>query len=197
MNYHEITISGRQIKLIPLGDCACGCGGKTGISRQKRRGYAKGVPVRFISGHNSPKGKDNPAWLGRKIDSRGFPQIWRPDHPKASNGYISEYRYKAEKALGKPLPPKVVVHHYTPDQLVICQDQSYHFLLHQRQKAYENCGHADWLKCSYCQKYDKPENIYNQPGKRQSDHHKECRREHRRVIRLGSKLSANGEKVAR
>lgn len=57
----------------------------------------------------------------------------------------------AEKALGKKLPSGAVVHHmnkqradnHTPYNLVICQDQSYHLLLHRRMREYELYG-----KCS-------------------------------------------------
>ena len=69
--------------------------------------------------------------------------------PKTSAGYVlltinGERKYEhvwlAEKALGKPLPPKAIVHHlneipddnYTPFNLVICPDQKYHMLLHKR-----------------------------------------------------------------
>lgn len=50
------------------------------------------------------------------------------------------HRLRAERALGKPLPGKVVVHHadgskHPNAQLVICQDQAYHMLLHARMRA--------------------------------------------------------------
>ena len=46
---------------------------------------------------------------------------------------------RAEKALGKPLPPGAVVHHADGTKgddapLVICQDQGYHGLLHRRMR---------------------------------------------------------------
>ena len=45
------------------------------------------------------------------------------------------HRVRAEQALGRPLPPKAVVHHADGSRadhapLVICQNQTYHLLLH-------------------------------------------------------------------
>lgn len=46
---------------------------------------------------------------------------------------------RAERAFGRPLPPRAVVHHADGTRrddapLVICQDQRYHFLLHARMR---------------------------------------------------------------
>lgn len=38
---------------IPYGYCHCGCGQKTPLSKEARRGYAKGEPLKFIHGHNA------------------------------------------------------------------------------------------------------------------------------------------------
>jgi hypothetical protein len=66
----------------------------------------------------------------------------------------------AEKALGKPLPKGAQVHHVDYDRsndsnenLVICQNVSYHKLLHRRTDALNACGNANWLRCSKCGKY--------------------------------------------
>lgn len=72
----------------------------------------------------------------------------------------------AEMILGKKLPAGAVVHHIDgnkqnnwPCNLLICPDQAYHKLIHQRADALEACGHADWLKCKFCKQYDAPENL--------------------------------------
>lgn len=49
------------------------------------------------------------------------------------------HRITAEAALGRPLPPKAVVHHTDGTRsekstLVICENQSYHVLLHLRMR---------------------------------------------------------------
>lgn len=66
------------------------------------------------------------------------------------------HRVRAELTLGKPLPARAVVHHVEGDkgdftQLVICQDQAYHRLLHARTRIVRAGGHPDieWL-CSRC-----------------------------------------------
>lgn len=66
------------------------------------------------------------------------------------NRYRMAHVLKAEKALGKPLPKGVIVHHVNGDpadndapwNLVVCPDQDYHLLLHRRAQAlgYEPAG---------------------------------------------------------
>lgn len=72
----------------------------------------------------------------------------------------------AETALGKPLPDGAEVHHVDGDRLnndrsnlVVCQDNAYHKLLHIRTRALKACGNPNWRKCTYCQEYDAPENL--------------------------------------
>lgn len=77
-----------------------------------------------------------------------------------------EYIKVAEAALGKRLPTGSIVHHWdrnklnsTPENLLICPDQSYHLLIHQRMRAYDACGHADWLLCKRCGEYGDPKTL--------------------------------------
>lgn len=69
-----------------------------------------------------------------------------------------EHRVIAERALGKPLPKEVEVHHHDNNgrnnqngNLVICQDHAYHYLLHRRQRIVALGGNPNtqhW--CGFC-----------------------------------------------
>jgi hypothetical protein len=159
---------------IPYGHCHCGCGLKTRVSEESNRhfGYIKGEPLKYIHGHRNKM--PNSRWTG-ETQSGGYKLIRCPDHPRADErGYVRE-------ALGKLLPEKAIVHHGNGTKisgpLVICQDEQYHRLLHQRMRAHEACGHAGWRKCQFCQRYDDPEKL--RFGKRTIWHH-ECRKQLRR-----------------
>lgn len=118
--------------------------------------------------------------------SQGYRLVYAPDHPRASSkGYALEHIVMAEQALGRPLPAGVQVHHVDMDRgrnvgnLVICQDQAYHQLLHRRTNALMECGNANYVRCAYCSRYDDPSNLVNH-GPRANPElqmcHRECRR---------------------
>lgn len=88
-------------------------------------------------------------------------------HPRAdSSGNVLEHIIIVEKALGKHLTDKAEVHHVNEiktdnrnENLVICQDRTYHALLHLRKRALLACGNADWRKCVRCKSWDAMENL--------------------------------------
>ena len=106
------------------------------------------------------------------------------------NGYLVTYVNKeeiqvhtliAETALGKKLPKGAAVHHVNEVKtdnknrnLVICQDASYHRLLHLRQRALNECGNVNYSRCQFCNEWDDPKNMYIKPGEYEA-FHRSCR----------------------
>lgn len=101
---------------------------------------------------------DKRGWGRRSISSHGYALIKYVGHPRAfSNGYVYEHILVAESALGHPLPDGAQVHHVNgdkldnaPSNLVICENNAYHKLLHFRQRAYEASGNVEHVKCKLC-----------------------------------------------
>lgn len=120
--------------------CACGCGRPTSIAAQtdRRLGHIKGQPVRYIAGHNNQKAD---------VD-------YRPVY--VDGRVVKIHRLRAERALGKPLPPGAEVHHADGSKsdtapLVICQDSAYHKLLHARMRVKAAGGNPNTqVLCATC-----------------------------------------------
>ena len=83
---------------------------------------------------------------------------FQPFHPKANSwGAVRTHILLAEEALGRLLPEGAQVHHVdedkgnnSPGNLVICQDQTYHRLLHLRTAAYRATGDPTQRRCVFC-----------------------------------------------
>ena len=91
----------------------------------------------------------------------------------------------AERVIGKQLPKGAVVHHVDGkgtnnigSNLVICPSQAYHMMIHARERALDECGHADWDRCCFCGKHDNSENLRKHKNGRTQ--HLSCRNKYDR-----------------
>lgn len=97
------------------------------------------------------------------IDQEGRIRIRIKNNPRVNkNGYIYEHDLIAFQILGGRLPPKVVVHHIDNNKtnnhhsnLVICQDNGYHLLIHRRERAFMATGNPNLRYCYQCHEWKK------------------------------------------
>ena len=175
LKIHLINEERRKLPLMENKFCQCGCGIQIDSSKVFAWGHnRKGKRNKMIL-----YGRDNPNWKGGKgyISTDGY-------HVRSVNNGIRIiiHREIVEKVLGKPLQLNSVIHHFDENRennrnnnLIVCQDQAYHLLLHKRMLALQASGHVDWLRCYFCKQYDSPENIHS--GKRMQ-YHTKCTREY-------------------
>lgn len=134
---------------------------------------------------------------GRMLDKRGYVLALAKGHPRANrDGYVWEHVLVAEKSLGRFIPPDHPIHHVDgnpannePSNLVVCEDQAFHRLLHQRTDALQACGDANALKCNICGSYDRQDEIqeYSHRGVGRCGRHASCNRVHVRLATRAKK----------
>lgn len=171
------------------GACECGCGLPTKVSPRTnvQRGYVEGQPRRFAEGH-----------ARRRPNYRHYRRV------KSGDQLVRIHRVRAEKALGKPLPPNAVVHHADGSigdtaPLVICQDNTYHKLLHVRMRVRAAGGdpNTDAI-CSKCRLPKPLSEFTKNRTTRNGRHHacRDCRRDtdllRYRVLKASSAPRAKG-----
>lgn len=111
---------------------------------------------KYCSGSCAKAQENHPCWRGgRTVNSDGYIRV------SICKGVEDrEHILVAEKALGRPLPRHAVVHHVdenkqnnSKNNLVICENRSYHKLLHQRMSLREIGGDLRTQKrCYGCKK---------------------------------------------
>lgn len=123
------------------GLCECGCGLPAPLAKysRKSKGIVAGQPLRFRLNHHRSK------------------HISKYRTMQVDGGTKAVHRAIAERAVGRPLPRSVVVHHvdHDPDsrspRLVICQNQGYHKLLHARERIARAGGNPNTQRiCAGC-----------------------------------------------
>ena len=108
-----------------------------------------------------------PNWRGGiKKGVKGW-LVFCPDHPYTNPKYpyLPAARLMVENALGKYLLKKQPIHHVDGDcyenkrgNLVLCEDNAYHKLLHLRMRALKAYGNSKARKCPYCKEWDTTDN---------------------------------------
>ena len=113
---------------------------------------------------------------------RGTGTVTKYGHVRMAKNGVQKMQHVsiAEEALGRELPDGVVVHHAdcnpsnnTPSNLVICPSQAYHFLLHRRINAINECGNPDYRKCYICKEYDPADVLFI--TNRDETYHRACK----------------------
>lgn len=142
---------------------------------------------------NHRRGSLSNKWKGgRNVTANGYIEITIESHPRRNQrGYIFEHIVVTERILGKFLPPGAVVHHVDenkqnnfPSNLVICQNETYHQLIHQRKRALRESGHPHYKWCGLCKKWDDPTNMVVHKHGKKSDtaEHRECINKYQRLL---------------
>lgn len=117
---------------MTTGLCECGCGEPAPIATytNRRYGWVKGQPKRYIHGHQIRTrrtqssralterltgrfGADHPAWRGGRSYKEGYVLVMVGlGHPMANHqGRVLEHRLLMAETIGRMLQPEEVVHH--------------------------------------------------------------------------------------
>lgn len=115
----------------------------------------------------------------------------------AGNGK-REHVVVAESVLGREMPLGAIVHHIdgngrnnAKSNLAIFPSESYHQLIHLRQRALEASGNPEYRKCPFCKSWSDPKEMIvvgDTPGRNKRYCHRQCKSDYER----NRKRRANG-----
>ncbi len=171
-------------------ECVCDCGNHCAVLSP----YLVENKTKSCGCDRWRKGVKHANWKNGKISHiYGYVMIHIPGHKRAIKNYVLEHIFIVEKILGTTLREGVVIHHVNGDRkdnsnnnLVVCENQAYHMLLHQRERALKESGDSNNIKCPICKEYDSKQNlIITKDG--QNRGHKGCANEYKRINRLKKK----------
>ena len=118
--------------------------GKKMFYTEKRRAYdkrQKGITKKKPINFSDTMRKINPP-LGRKIDSKGYILIYKPNYEgsykgKTNKGYIFEHKFIMELKIGRILKSSERIHHINNiksdnkiENLLLCENPKEHTLIH-------------------------------------------------------------------
>jgi len=121
---------------------------------------------------NTLHGENHPFWKGGTwTRNGGRVYMCGSSHPfKRTHKCFSQACFVAMVVFGRELPVGTIVHHANGDpsndsnnNLVLCENRAYHNLLHQRKRAYDECGDTKKRACQLCKQYDFIDNLYVSP----------------------------------
>lgn len=148
--------------------------------------------IRMIQTDRKPQ-PDRPRfgrhWKGGRIEESGYIRVYRPSHIRANNGYVLEHILIVEAVLGKELSRKHPIHHVDENglnnrngNLVVCESQSYHKILHLRTRALREFGDANARQCVHCRKWGMPDDdlrvVNRRDGALGHAYHRSCSADH-------------------
>ena len=80
------------------------------FEQPKRKDRPKRFCSKACANRNTARNRASTKY--RRLTTRGYVEIWKPDHPMAQkSGYMMEHRFLMAEYLGRVLEPDEVVHH--------------------------------------------------------------------------------------
>lgn len=131
-------------------------GGQFGVNARTVYRWLIGIGIKPRTKSEAMIGKKHPSWKGgRRIDSRGYILVYKPEHPNTNGrGYVFESRLVMEDILERYLAKEEVVHHKgrtddnRPKNLRLFSSNGEHTSYHEKIKALQQADEPFLEKAS-------------------------------------------------